>query len=112
MNKRTLEALKGSVEKWWKIRYEDGVDNGRGNCPLCSMGGFACTNCVVEVHTGERFCMNTPYEHWINHQQKHYQNWGLWAATVRGIKAQCPTCKRFATMEYNFLKSLLPKGEQ
>ena len=37
MNKETLEALKGSIEKWRKIVEEGDEDRGSSSCPLCQL---------------------------------------------------------------------------
>jgi len=52
MNKETLEALKGSIEKWKKIATGKGVDEGWKNCPLCRLFIIdGCRNCPVKLKT-------------------------------------------------------------
>lgn len=68
MNKEVIDELLGSIEKWRKIAYEDGVDNGGKNCPLCQLFIYkyrtGCGGCPVCVKTGLTECHGTPYIQW------------------------------------------------
>ena len=95
MDKKTLKALKGSIEKWEKIVAGTGKDEGPNNCPLCKLFNkiegeekYACNGCPVKEETGQKYCWNTPYE----------------------VYEPNPT-KKNAIKELNFLKSLLPTME-
>ena len=107
MDKKTLEALKGSIKKWYKIAYEDGEDIGTDNCPLCKLfyTDYGCGNCPVAEKTGEWGCRETPYDEWSKHHDDKPHSFAY------PLKAECPECKEIAIKEYEFLKSLLPEGE-
>ncbi len=109
MNKETLEALKGSIEKWRKIRFEGEIDQGSDNCPLCQLLRFnddgmnpeSCRKCPVYQKTKRPFCEGSPYDTWCD------------LCDVDELsQANTPPKKRQATLEIKFLKSLLPKGEE
>jgi hypothetical protein len=98
----TLEALLGSIEKWRKIAYENGIDAGDENCPLCQT--FSCGECIINANTPDCMYCNYIYGKWSDHQYNehdgnhHYQH------------VQCDECKRLAIAEYKFLKRMLPSG--
>jgi hypothetical protein len=99
MNPETLEALKGSIEKWRKIVEEDGVGKGIDDCPLCQMfwgGTKSCQGCPVHAVSGDG-CNHTPWEDWVAVS-------GPWP----GI-ADTPRKLTAARAELDFLRSLLPK---
>jgi hypothetical protein len=105
MNARTLKALKGSIRKWEKIVAGKGRDFGMSNCPLCKLfsTGYYCTGtpcCPVAGKAGEGDCRRTPYVAWVKHIDtcRMYIGGGM-----------CPTCKKLAKKELQFLKTLLPK---
>lgn len=60
-----LEAIEGSIQKWTDIRYNNGVDDGPENCPLCMLfRNDECVNCPILKLTEYPYCDNTPYEEW------------------------------------------------
>ena len=64
-----LQAIVGSCLKWWRIRYQGGVDKLAENCPLCQRveskrGVTKCSLCIVFAKTGRRNCEGTPYVQW------------------------------------------------
>lgn len=62
MNKKTLKALKGSIQKWECICMGMIEDNGVDNCPLCLMFyEQECQGCPVKKKTGKIDCRTTPY---------------------------------------------------
>ncbi len=95
MDKKTLEALHGSIRKWEAIVAGTGIDDGHRNCPLCQMfllelDGFTsknpmCRGCPVYERTGETGCKRTPYDQY--HDVENEEN---------------------ARAELAFLRSLLP----
>lgn len=99
MDAETLEALKGSIEKWEKIVAGTDKDRGRMNCPLCQLfhpaymrrpaGGELCDGCPVKAASGRSFCCGTPYDCYVT------------AGGEDKTKA--------AQAELDFLRSLLPK---
>ncbi|HEA67338.1 MAG TPA: hypothetical protein ENI07_11030 [Desulfobacterales bacterium] len=97
MNKETLTALKGSIEKWEAIVEGTGIDGGYRNCPLCTL--FIDDNCR-ECPT--KCSGSFPYGKWESHVDNEH-----WAEGT--LKIYCPTCKELAQAELDHLKSLLPK---
>ena len=62
MDDRTLEALRGSIEKWEAIERGDGQDLGISNCPLCHLFvEECCQDCPVGITTGLYGCNGSPY---------------------------------------------------
>ena len=103
MDVKTLEALKGSIEKWERIVAGTGVDQGVANCPLCKLfHNKNCRGCPIYEKVKISGCDGTPYEDWIFHyESKHGEK--------EDVKVYCPTCKELAQRELDLLKSLLPK---
>lgn len=106
MDERTLEALKKSIEKWENVAYYGGDDRGINNCALCMefrVGFFStfCVKCPVCIKTHTKYCYRTPFEDWMNHQEKYHGS--------LTNKVWCEECKKLAIAELQFLKSLLPK---
>ena len=95
-------ALEESIEKWKKIANGDGVDNGVEDCALCKLHRRnLCTNCPIQIKTSNRFCKETPYDEWSNHQYNiHGKNFS------RKVHENCDECKRIANAELKFLISL------
>ena len=103
MDTKTLKALKGSIEKWERIVEGTGIDKAQANCPLCEMYGWNCMDCpVVTVGGAKAGCHGSPYSDWMKHLWE--EHWGK-----EDMKVYCPTCKKLAQRELDFLKSLLPK---
>lgn len=109
MNKKTLTALKASIQHW-----EDNVAAtepyqvaaGPSSCALCRLfhpwystsNKNDCKGCPVHTKTGSSFCIDTPH-----------------SATTRAIVSWCvskaywPAWQKAAQAELDFLKSLLPE---
>ena len=102
MNKETLTALKGSIEKWEAIVAGTGVDEGAANCPLCQVfhSEDSCSECPTNCYYG------APYDEWEEHVSKHTSD----INSEDEMKIYCPTCKKLAQAELEHLKSLLPGG--
>ena len=104
MNKETLKALEGSIEKWEKIVAGKELDLGWQNCPLCRRFLACIGGCPVDIATRGAGCTRTPWTDWaIHHEVAHKDK-----KTMRVFK-NCPECKELAQAELDFLKSLLPK---
>lgn len=103
MNKKTLKALEGSIEKWRKIVAKEGVDESFSNCPLCKIfiDNFGCDGCPVAESKGTGGCSDTPYESWGSHQAVAHN------AFYNG-KIYCPECEDLARAELKFLEGLRP----
>ena len=106
MDKQTLEALKGSIQKWEDV-LEGHVENGWKDCPLCDvylnkLG--SCNGCPISEYARDGACRNTPYKRWTEHQDvAHYTR------TYKQI--YCARCADIAREELEFLRGLLPKEE-
>lgn len=58
----TIEALKGSIQKWQNIVDGTGEDLGTKNCPLCQLyWEDSCSGCPVFDKTQYNYCYTTPY---------------------------------------------------
>lgn len=105
MDSKTLEALKGSIEKWKGILVGEIEDEGISNCPLCRLHHKnRCRGCPVSEKTGKDNCTGTPYDIWVFHQFRR-EDWGnqqAWKATDKRSKV-------LAQREIDFLEDLLPK---
>jgi hypothetical protein len=103
MNPETLEALKGSIEKWRKIVEEGEINRASNDCPLCAMFIRAdCEGCPIKQATAQRFCKGTPYfdfEYWDD---------DAYEANQTG-RADTDDKMVAARAELDFLRSLLPK---
>jgi hypothetical protein len=109
VNKKTLRALRGSIEKWRKIAEGTGVDAASDNCQLCKLFFHLqrCKGCPVAAKTGTFGCLDTPYVAWsrLPSEDKDFD--------TRGNRiALTAKAKRVARREQRFLESLLPEGEQ
>jgi hypothetical protein len=105
-----LDALIGSIRKWEAIVRGTGEDDGGKNCQLCrkfydTSEAGPCIGCPVREKTGFYGCVNTPYEDWVAHQGEAHAKDAFPHYVVQG----CDECKRLATAELDFLKSLVPK---
>ncbi len=107
MDKKTLVALKGSIEKWSKIvRSTRALDKRGKNCPLCILfGAVDCEGCPIASKVLTDDCFGTPYREWLNHQRQDHPTTKL----VAHRHSECIVCLDIAKAELNFLKSLLPK---
>lgn len=112
MDKETLEALKGSIEKWEKIvKSTTAKDEGIYNCPLCKLFHSindifeSCLDCPIYSKTNVAFCNETPYQKWSDHQQDKHPN----STEVNHRYTGCKDCLTLAKEELKFLRSLLPK---
>ena len=86
-----LNAIIGSCLKWWRIRYQGGVDKLAVNCPLCKRvenkrGVIMCSRCPVFAKTKERSCEGTPYSEWSHKatcdKKGHYAHKGKLTARL------------------------------
>jgi len=65
MDKKTKQALEGSIAKWEAIVAGTGEDQGVCNCPLCRLFfGKDCVGCPVMERTGRWCCRGSPYDAW------------------------------------------------
>ena len=101
--KKAKKALQLSIEKWEKIVFDDGADEGPMNCELCenyfSAFNGNCSKCPVFHKTGLNNCRLTPYTKWSAHfSDKHYE--------YSDREIRCKTCLKLAKEELLFLISL------
>ena len=106
-SKRKLKALEGSIEKWEKIVDGTGIDARDNNCPLCKLYR-RCKSCPVVDTINYSGCHGTPWIEWCKHHIEEHPT----KTFISSMKVECPTCKRLAHKELNFLKSILPKEGQ
>ena len=104
MPKRTLTALKESIEHWQRMsRYKKAEPRkieeqpGIAGCSLCTVflrreGKLTCTTCPVKI-SGHFGCGGTPYVKAYNAYDKH----------------DMPAFRAAARDEVKFLQSLLPE---
>lgn len=110
MNRKTLKALKGSMNKWAEIRTGSGVEKGTDNCSLCKLFHtdhtevpryLCCRGCPVFEKSGMRFCNNTPFVSYSKHATiiNKAQDWSV---------AKTPQAKGAATRMFKYLAALMP----
>ena len=110
----TLEALRGSHEKWLAIRDGHGVDLASKNCPLCELfvdrydeighraGYGGCHGCPIAAITSQTACQGTPYSAWLSHRNRHGPiPW----------RVECPECRTIAGETADFIGAILAKAE-
>jgi len=113
MDKKTLEALKGSIKKWENIENWGGIDKGSDNCPLCQVfGDNDCEDCPVMMKTGKTQCNGSPWLDFRRHIGAEHSNEPKDEAGWIIYKVYCDECKRLARKEKRFLISLLYEGEE
>ena len=110
MNKKTLKALKGSIKNKWGLSDEEFEDWGSDNCDLCQLFDNGCVNCggercPVDIASGGCDCDSTPYQEWYEHYREAH-------TTDFPLKVLCKECSRLKKKEEEFLRSLLPEGEE
>lgn len=124
MEKRNLEALRGSIDKWKQntiANSPDDVKLGWKDCPLCviynnydnqksqTMDWYEtrCIGCPVHAKTGAKGCRNTPY-HDVEDVHTAWQD-------VHGLAGEAAARENFrsaALDELLFLESLLPGNKE
>jgi hypothetical protein len=105
MDKETLTALKGSIEKWDAVARGDGYEWACKNCPLCKEHP-ECDGCPV-AENGFDGCNGSPYFEWDDHQETAHGKFTF--KNKRKVVPGCAECARLALKEAAFLRSLLPK---
>lgn len=122
----TIEALKGSIEKWAKIITGDAVDEGGYNCPLCrkfvlaedagpndswDSGVGGCDGCPVAERTGKPLCGGSPYDRWTPAFEREFEHLtGEVTGEWQGRGPPCvigPATMMAAIKEHAFLCELL-----
>lgn len=102
----TLQAIKGSIQKWNDILTGMVKDYGESNCPLCKKFiNNQCRGCPVKEKTGQISCMTTTYLKFVAHNNRRH-----WGDSICHLG--CKTCNKTATAERDFLVSLLPKRKK
>lgn len=113
MDQKTVKALKASIKHWEEIVSAKSVcydDIGPSSCALCGLfnngdtqRGQHCNGCPVSERTGAKLCGGTPYDEveGVLYGTCHYNS-------------DKPTREftKVAKRELEFLKSLLPEGDQ
>ena len=100
MNKKTLNALNKSIQKWERFATNTTKQTdqlGPAGCPLCALFySNCCDGCPVAAKTNKKWCRDTPYD---AIEELNYE-----------INIESPEFRRIAKRELKFLKSLLPSG--
>ena len=111
MDKRTLTALQGSIEKWKAIEEGRGYDGYADNCPLCQEfinevddNDQECEGCPVAA-AGHRGCEGSPWAAWNTAQE----DFNRMRQRKESRIADTPALIALARAEREFLESLLPK---
>ena len=111
MDERTLGALRGSIARWERIVAGE-AEGGPSDCQLCelfsdvdTLADDDCCGCPVREETGKPHCWNTPYDDWWVRSHVILNS---------GLKrvADTPEAVKAAEAMRDYLKSLLPAGEQ
>jgi hypothetical protein len=108
MDKKTLEALRGSIEKWTRIVAGTTEDEGHDDCPLCQMffrrpnpaALVTCEGCPVAAASGRPNCQKTPYVAYAEARED--------GESTQPAAARTAQLSKLAEAELEFLKSLLP----
>jgi hypothetical protein len=103
MDDETREALEGSIAKWQAIVDGTGEDRLSENCPLCQIfrSDEGCKGCPVMLRVKAHYCKRTPYDEWVEENNRQGRSWGPFKADTPGLKAS-------AQKELGFLISLRP----
>lgn len=119
MDTKTLDALRGSIQKWRDILDGTDQDEGAQNCPLCKEfydrtnpddpeDDAECFGCPVRNATGEPACAGSPYKDWMEALDAEADGRTPWSELCR--RADTPAKRTAAQAELDFLTSLLPDG--
>lgn len=116
MNKKTLTALKKSIQKWGKNCRGSVFDTklGPDDCPLCALFNRgencpSCLGCPVLDSTGRHGCAGTPYDECEKLCSLAY---ALKQSSSCAKELVQDLWEAAAEREYEFLKSLLPASEK
>lgn len=118
MNKKTLAALKASIQHWKEneaAESSDDVSVWGDYCALCQLfvvKNESCDGCPVAKRTGKEQCDGSPW----GAARDEFKKW-RWAYLADGQDSPRATEARdafrtAARAEREFLESLLPEGEQ
>ena len=103
-----IKLIQESIAKWEAIRDGKGVDQGHYNCPLCHEYYYRrCAGCPIQEHTGEMYCIDTPYDKWANHHNEHHLLESYYAKEITVFTIHCDECKQLVEEEINFLTLIL-----
>jgi hypothetical protein len=111
MKHKIRKALKGSIRKWEEIVAGKGVDKGGANCPLCQLTEkeyLECDKLPCPIYTKTKMleCQGSPYPKWREHHRSNHPEEDEF---LKYNRVYCPTCRKLAQTELDFLKSLLSK---
>ena len=112
MNKKTLAALKASIQHWKEneaAESSDDVSVWGDYCALCQLfvvKNESCDGCPVAKRTGKEQCDGSPW----GAARDEFKKW-RWAYLVDLQEAR-DAFRAAARAEREFLESLLPEGER
>lgn len=118
MNKKTLTALKASIQHWRENEAAESSDDASvwgDYCTLCTLfvvKNGSCNECPVAKRTGKAQCDGSPWAA----ARDEFKKW-RWAYLVDGQDSPRATEARdafraAARAEREFLESLLPESER
>lgn len=98
---RNIYLIKKEFITWDKIYKRSGYDNGILDGAFCKAYHIHnCFRCPVKLYTGKKFCVQTPYEKWQNHQFTIHKKYDK---NISGFEILCTDCKKLVLDEINFL---------
>lgn len=112
-SKRMIQAAKSSVRKWEGVTAGTKFELGPENCALCKLYNTSidwdctdndCIKCPVFKDGGGKYCENTPYQTWEDHQSDKHPGFPH--------VIHCNKCIKLAREELVYLKRLLEKLEK
>ena len=91
-----IKIMQASVKKWDRIIAGKGSDGGVLDCPPCRIFYvLICTGCPIAEYTGKKFCQESPYIPWYQHQMEVHGH-------IRK-KVYCDECVELATDMRDFM---------
>lgn len=113
MTPETLNALRGSIQKWREIVAGTRPDLGAKDCPLCHLFNnddteYMCKGCPDMDRVSVGACLDTPYAQWSELKDREIKDK---QRRLNDHTASTPASKAAAQAELDFLISLLPEGE-
>ena len=116
MDARTLKALKASIEKWEGNARAESPElylTSPKDCPLCQLffANGACKGCPIMSRSGYTCCAETPYENAEDIHSTWEDEYYFNAESDKEL-ALARKARQAAQEEVEFLKSLLPDGEE
>jgi hypothetical protein len=105
MSKLNIKLIKGSIKKWENIRDNGVADKGPHDCPLCKKYiDRDCSNCPINLYTGNAYCHNSPYHDWGKHHDDYFLRSDH---SISNRIVRCKECIELCNKEIEFLYKIL-----